>query len=128
MVLADQGHGLGAVARLAHHLHAGGRPHHDREAAAHQGLVVGDHHPYGHRAPSGRSRSNSIHRQRGPDPEAARIGPASSVPPNRAARSRIPIRPWPLPVPAIGRGAPPPGPPGPRGPSSLTSMLSSPGR
>src|SRR6185312_16625130 len=105
-------------AGLAHHLHVRRRPHHDREAAADQRLVVGDYHPDHVPSPNSALLSSSRGRlARTRKPPA--YGPASSLPPNRAARSRIPIRPWPPPARAIGRGACP------RGPSSVTSMLSS---
>ena len=77
VVLADQADGFGAVPGFAQHLHVGSRPHHDHEAAAYQGLVVGDHHLDRHRAPSPLaciSLVQGIGRgEAGRDAEAARV-------------------------------------------------------
>src|SRR5262249_28813865 len=90
-------------AGLGHHVDAGLGVEQQPEPGAHHRLVVGDRHPdRGHTDSSG-SRAWTWKPPSG-------AGPASSVPPYRATRSRMPISPWPEPLPA---GAP--------GPSSRTS-------
>ena len=82
----DQRDRLGAVLGLADHLDVVAGVEDHAEAGPHQRLVVGDHDPDGHGAASNGRRAWTRY------PPWA-VGPASSVPPSRAARSRIPISP-----------------------------------
>ena len=79
--------GLAPVGGLADDFDVVGRAQEHREAAAHEGLVVGDRDPDHSRRTVGNPRGDAE--------AAARSGPASSVPPYTATRSRMPSRPWP---------------------------------
>src|SRR4051812_31163250 len=79
--------GLHPGARLADDLEVGFGVEHEPQPLPHQVLVVGQHQPDHAGWSLGR-------RARTPNPPSGR-GPAVSSPPNNAARSRIPVRPWP---------------------------------
>src|SRR5207248_4077104 len=70
----------------------------DGEAGAHHPLVVGDHHPDRHRAPSASppSSGSAAVTRNSPFP----VAPARRWPPSMVARSRMPTRPCPPPGPS----------------------------
>ena len=105
--LPCEAHGVFPVLGLAHDLEVGTRLDDQREAAAHERLIVDDQHPDAHDAsPSGICARTTY------PPSAAE--PIRTEPPSRATRSRIPIRPLPPESPLLD---PPP--------SSRISRLSS---
>src|SRR5690606_19514131 len=77
-------HRLPAVGHLAHHFHVVGSADELGKTGSDQGLVVDDQDFDAHRGILAATRN--------PPPSAA---PASSLPPNASARSRIPRMPWP---------------------------------
>src|ERR1700733_11848376 len=116
--LTDRG---GPIGCQTHHLQTGLGSEHRGEALAHHRLVVSDQAAGGPRtgrahavspsdspaSPSGRTADTT-------KPPAG-VGPADSVPPSSATRSRIPVRPWPGPRSPPGRTGGPPGAVGPLG-------------
>src|SRR5262245_30858226 len=87
----DERDARGAVGGLPHHLDAGIRAEERDEAAPHEVLVV-DHRDTDHASLS----SYGSHAATSKPPPMR--GPAFSVPPCTATRSRMPTRPWPPPA------------------------------
>src|SRR5581483_12052862 len=87
-LLAGEGDRHAAVGCLADHgdVVAGLQQH--PEPGSQQGLVVGEQHPDHSAAPA----TGRLARTSKPPPD---LGPAVSLPPTAAARSAMPVRPWP---------------------------------
>src|SRR5262249_31743699 len=108
-VLAGQGHGQAPVLRLTDHRHVRRGLHQHPEPGAQQRLIVGQQDP-DHRAVAALATGSRAVASN-PPPSC---GPAARSPPTAAARSIIPVTPWPAPPLAL-----------PPRPSSATWMINS---
>src|SRR5215470_14259158 len=110
----QQAHGGRAVAGLPDDVHIRLSVEHHPEPGPHQLLVVDEDNPDAHAAPGCAGAVGSTAVTWNPPPGC---GPACTDPPYKAARSRIPVRPWPAPSPGV---APP-------WPLSMTTMCTASG-